>query len=74
VGDWACYTSQNMDQEVVWIILAVILVVNVLGLIFIFFYKKGGGEKSQKDLEFLLKNIQGLESRLDSRYTKLIVA
>lgn len=66
-GELGVLYFANMDQEVVWIILAVILVVNVLGLIFIFFYKKGGGEKSQKDLEFLLKNIQGLESRLDSR-------
>lgn len=59
--------SRNMDSAFVYALLGLIVIVNILAIIFFFLSKNSSKDKQAREADFLLKHIQGLESRLDSR-------
>jgi DNA recombination protein RmuC len=56
-----------MDSAFVYALLGLIVIVNILAIIFFFLSKNSNKDKQNRETDFLLKHIQGLESRLDSR-------
>lgn len=56
-----------MDSMLVYTLLGIITVINVIAIIFLFLIKNNNKDKQAREADFLLKHIQGLESRLDSR-------
>jgi DNA recombination protein RmuC len=56
-----------MDSTFVYALLGLIVIVNILAIIFFFLSKNNSKDKQNRETDFLLKHIQGLESRLDSR-------
>lgn len=56
-----------MDPNIVYALLGFIILINILAVLFFFLTKNNNKDKQAREADFLLKHIQGLESRLDSR-------